>query len=258
MKTSTTIIPSKLIAEADVFNGEITDEMVYIAYQVTWVFDVPVYEFLKKDGKKYLECIIGKFGEMPCRYAMDFYIFAVFKTMEECVGCVEKCGYTIKPYLPSSDESVTHDDDNAREFMEALSKLKVFDIFESPFEFISKMRLRRYNPILKVRIENQTKKQFGNWRFTDPTTALKEFQQNEADVSSYLFKNCAKDTTKTDVKIALALMIVGIHVFEDVIFGVDPEIVKDIVKCYNTPKTLLKYFEERFFFSRIKMSKSFF
>jgi hypothetical protein len=245
---NTTIIPSKLIAEAKVFNGEITNEMVFIAYEPTWVFDVPIY----KDLDKY---IIGKFGDLPSRSTMDLYIFAIFKTMEKCVNCMEKCGYTIKPFL-SSDETC---EDKDIEFMDEVSKLKVFEFRVSPSLLISKMSLTDYKPILKAGcFGNDEFHQFGNLRFTDPTTTLNKYQQNykedfnsdENYPSFTMHTSCPslsyRVVTSNNVMIALALMSVGDYTFDDYIFRVDRKVIKDIMERYDTPQNLLTYLQDRF------------
>jgi hypothetical protein len=236
---NTTIIPSKLIANSKVFKEEITNDMVYIAYEPTWMFDVPIYEYREENGKKFIECIIGKFGEMPLRCAMDLYVFAIFKTMEECVSCMEKCGYTIQPYLPSSDE--TYEDKDINEFMKDVSKLKSFKIFDSPAKLISRMHLTEYKPILKATLGTDNFNQFGNWRVTDKVSLLKNYQQNDEEDPFYDPK-----CTKADLQIIFALMTVGEDILDDYIFDIDSEMVKDIVKCHDTPETLLTYLEDRF------------
>jgi hypothetical protein len=249
------LVRSKFIVEGNTFNEEITDDMVFIAYQPTWTFDVPVYHEVK-------EYFISTFGDSPCGFDVDLYIFAIFKTMGECVSCVEKCGYNVEQFLPEEMETfesdidkinqlfkinmdINEDDEYSENFMNSFTKLKVFNsLGDTPCDLIFKMNLNGCKPILKIAIDSVVDNQFGSSTGIDfQISLLRKYQQNdEADFSE---TKCTKD----DLRIMLALKMVGVDIFNDYIGQIDSNMLEDAIKRYTSSRALLKSFEKRGFIS---------
>jgi hypothetical protein len=165
--------------------------------------------------------------------------------MEECVGCVEKCGYTINAFFTEYEalegDNEEGEEEKVREFMDAVSKLKVFKSSESPCDLVSKMSLTEYKPILKARIENEeAKNQFGNWRFTDRVSLLKKIQQNDV-----VDLNSEEKCTSADFKIMLGLKTIGEDIFDDCISSVDSKMLDGLVKSYENYRGVFKDYVKR-------------
>ncbi len=162
MPQSAVLIPSEVIAEADAYEGIITQDMVFIAYIPMFINNSPIYN----DDYKYY--VIGKFRDLPIRIIDDFYKFIIFKTIEECELCLGELGYSITPYF-----------ENYKIF---------FSNGDTPMKLIEKVKNSKYEPILKLTLRGGERWLFGYEHFIQPSSFMKKYDQNQT-VEGYESEN---------------------------------------------------------------------
>lgn len=243
-------VKSEAIAKAKVYDGNINSDTAFIAYEPSWILNLPVSE------PRVDRYITGKLEDKPNVFYLDLYTFVMFKTMDECAKCLEECGYKLKPlkYEDVYDEEVDQQDEHDKQVKIDLENCKMFESNgDSPIALIDKICSTSFEPILKIEASDiDSCNQFGIFRTTRPVSIMKMYQQNiggvesSDDYSSDAERSLTPRMTKNDFTVMFALKSIGVDYLDDFIEHVrkHPKWVKSVANEANNDLEAWQYLAE--------------
>ncbi len=208
---SAVLIPSNHIVNSPIYNGEITDDMRFLAFEVmTFYQGIPSFDTFGSQNY-----FFGSFKNLASeleRLDLQFYIFAIFKTQEE----LEECLINMEKM-----EKMDDDEEESLQYMDS-ELIKSFRGPCYPASCIDDIMCCNPNTILKMVVTNE-ERQFGYYgrdrlneddknvslsKFKEVASVMNKYQQNFPSMEQAMAEHGdSAELNQIDFKILISLSL---------------------------------------------------